>query len=265
MELEIVCQKSRILVEEVGQYLREEKSKAASITIEEKDRNQLVSYVDRTAEEKLVKGLSEILPGSTFLTEEATVEQKESDLRWIIDPLDGTTNFLHQLPIFSISVALQQKGQTVLGIVYEVNQKECFYAWKDAGAYLNGNSIHVSQNSKLENSLLGTGFPYHDYRRAQQYLVVFEHFFRETRGLRRMGSAAVDLAYVACGRFDAFFEYGISPWDVAAGNFLVQEAGGIVTDFQGGEKYHSGQELIASSTNLYPEMRKVIEAGFYPE
>ena len=263
LSLEKVLEASKALIEEVGQYLREEKSKA--ITIEEKDRNHLVSYVDRTAEEKLVKGLGEILPGSTFLTEEATVEQKEGDLRWIIDPLDGTTNFLHQVPIFSISVALQQKGETVLGIVYEVNLRECFYAYKGSGAFLNGNAIKVSQNGKLENALLGTGFPYHDYRRAQQYLTVFEHFFRETRGLRRIGSAAVDLAYVACGRYDAFFEYGISPWDVAAGVFLVQEAGGIVTDFQGGDKYHSGQEVIASSTNLYPEMRKVIEPGFYPE
>ena len=262
LPLESICKQCQKLLLKVGQYLAEQKGKVAATAVEEKAKNHLVSYVDRTAEEQLVQGLQAILPDSTFLTEEATVEQKEGYLRWIIDPLDGTTNFLHQLPVFSISVALQEANETVLGLFYEVNQQECFYAWKNGGAFLNGDPIRVSQNAHLENALLATGFPFYDYERTKAYLYILEQFIRQTRGLRRFGSAAVDLAYVACGRFDAFYEYSLSPWDVAAGAFLVQEAGGRVTDFQETDGYLFGKEIIASSSSLYPEVLKVIKTAF---
>lgn len=262
LPLESICQQAQAIIKNVAQYLAHQNTQVANISIEEKAKNHLVSYVDRTAEEQLVNGLQKILPEAVFLTEEATVEQKEGQWKWIIDPLDGTTNFLHQLPIFSISVALQENDKTVLGIVYEVNQQECFYAWKNGGAFLNDHPIHVRQNNQLKDSLLATGFPYYDYEKTKPYFEVLEYFARETRGLRRFGSAAVDLAYVACGRFDAFYEYSLSPWDVAAGAFIVKEAGGIVSDFSGENNYLYGRELLASSTNLYPEMLRAIKKAF---
>lgn len=263
LSLNELCRRSREVVIHAGDFIQEQLGKVSGNQIEEKSLNSLVSYVDKTAEEKLAKGLGGLLPGATFLTEEAAVENRPGELQWIIDPLDGTTNFLFQLPVFSISVALRQGGRTVLGIVYEINRKECFYAWKGGGAFLNGAPIKVSQRGKLAESLLATGFPYYDFQRVQSYLKVFEYFMGHTRGIRRFGSAAVDLAYVACGRFDGFFEYSLHAWDVAAGAFIVQEAGGRVCDFQGGDNYLFGKEMISSNGLIHDELLEVIREGFY--
>lgn len=181
---------------------------------------------------------------------------------WVIDPLDGTTNFVHQLPVYSISIGLLRHNSPVIGIVYEPNRHELFYGWKDGGAYLNGKKIAVKQNPSLENSLLATGFPYYDFNLITLYLNTLQEILRTTRGMRRMGSAAVDLAYVACGRFDGFFEYGLSPWDVAGGILLVTEAGGKVTMFDGGEDALFGREIIASSASIYPDFSEIIRRGF---
>ena len=262
MNLEKICNQVIPIVEQSGRFIRQELGRVSGEDIEEKGLNSLVSYVDKTAEEQLVEGLGQLLPGSVFLTEEDTVDNQSGDLQWIIDPLDGTTNFLFQLPVFSISVALQREEQTVLGLVYEINRQECFYAWQGGGARLNGRPIRVSRRAPLEQSLLATGFPYHDYSRMQAYFQVFEHFMRHTRGIRRFGSAAVDLAYVACGRFDGFFEYGLNPWDVAGGGFIVREAGGMVCDFRGGEEYLDGGEIIAANPPVGKEMLEVIKRAF---
>ncbi|MCO6487554.1 MAG: inositol monophosphatase [Phaeodactylibacter sp.] len=262
MNLEKICSQTIPVIERSGRFIRQELGRVSSGDIEEKALNSLVSYVDKTAEEQLVEGLGELLPGSVFLTEEDTIENRSGDLQWIVDPLDGTTNFLFQLPVFSISVALQQEGQTVLGIVYEINRQECFYAWRGAGAFLNGQPIRVSRRAPLEQALLATGFPYHDYSRMREYFQVFEHFMRHSRGLRRFGSAAVDLAYVACGRFDGFFEYGLNAWDVAGGAFIIREAGGVVTDFKGGGDFLYGGEIIAANPAVGKEMLGVIQGVF---
>ncbi|MEN0003824.1 MAG: inositol monophosphatase family protein [Bacteroidota bacterium] len=262
MELAVICQKALTVVHTVAQFIEQSVGAVTEQAIEEKSLNSLVSYVDRTAEERLVDGLGALLPAATFLTEEATVTQGEGSLRWIIDPLDGTTNFLHQLPVFSISVALERNGELVLGIVHEINQQESFYAWKNGGAFLNGSPIQVSQRRELSHTLLATGFPYYDYDRMQGYLNVLAHFMQHTRGLRRMGSAAVDLAYVACGRFDGFFEYSLNAWDVAGGIVLVQEAGGQLSDFQGGSDYLFGQSIIASNTAIHASMLAPIQKHF---
>ena len=262
MNLEKICTQAISIVEHSGRFIRQELGRVASGDVEEKGLNSLVSYVDKTAEEQLVEALGQLLPGSVFLTEEDTVANQSGDLQWIIDPLDGTTNFLFQLPIFSVSVALQREGQTVLGIVYEINRQECFYAWEGGGAWLNGRPIQVSGRAPLSQSLLATGFPYHDYSRMQEYYQVFEYFMRHSRGLRRLGSAAVDLAYVACGRFDGFFEYGLNAWDVAGGAFVVREAGGVVTDFTGGEGFLNGGEIIAANPAIGREMLEVIRGAF---
>jgi myo-inositol-1(or 4)-monophosphatase len=230
---------------------------------EEKSLNQLVTDIDLRFEKKIVAMCKEILPGSSFLTEEKTVSQKvDSPYLWIIDPIDGTTNFIHQIPTFAISVALQENGKTVLGLVYELNRDEQFYALKGKGAFMNDKAIHVATHTDLKDTLLATGFPYYDFDQMDAYLSVLKTFMLRTRGLRRIGSAAVDLAYTACGRFDGFFEYGLSPWDVAAGAFIVQEAGGKVVDFDGGSDFIFGRQIIASQKHIFEEFSETIKHAF---
>jgi myo-inositol-1(or 4)-monophosphatase len=261
-EVKQLCLQSCQIVEEVAGFIRGELGRVKNDQIEVKSLNSLVSYVDKTAEEYLVKAFKNFLPGSTFLTEEATVDQQTGEYRWIIDPLDGTTNFLHQLPCFAVSVALQHHEKTILGIVYEVNQKECFYAWQDGGSFLNDKPIHVSTTSRAEDALIATGFPCRDYSRMKEYFTVFEHLIKNSRGVRRLGASAVDLAYVACGRFDVFFEYGLSPWDVAAGALIVEEAGGRVDDFNGKKNYLFGEEMLAANAGTFAEVQAIIHRVF---
>lgn len=257
-----ICLAACAVIRQVGTFINKQLGQVHSEAIETKSLNSLVSFVDKEAERQLVKGLSQILPEAVFLTEEETIEQASGTYQWIIDPLDGTTNFLHQLPFFSISVALRQKNELIVGIVLEVNREECFYAWKGGGAWLNGQAIGVRPNSNLSDALIATGFPYYDYQHTKAYLEILETLMKTTRGIRRLGSAALDLAYVACGRFDAFYEYSLHPWDVAGGILLVQEAGGIISDFRGGNDYLFGKEIIASSTNLHKEIKDIIIQKF---
>ncbi|HZH67664.1 MAG TPA: inositol monophosphatase family protein [Chitinophagales bacterium] len=227
-----------------------------------KDLNSLVSYVDVGAEKIIIEGLSKILPDSTFLAEEGGGgEQTEGDVRWIVDPLDGTTNFLHQIPVFAVSIALQVKGEIVFGLVYEVNRKECFHAIKGKGAFLNNEPIKPKE-PELSDAMIATGFPYYDFSKAEEYLRVINDIIRSTRGLRRMGAAAVDLAYVACGRFDGFFEYSLSPWDVAAGALIVQEAGSVVTDFKGGDDWLFGESIVAGSPQIHQGLLQLLIKHF---
>ncbi len=262
MDLSKICQNAVQLTERTARFIHQEAGRVSAGQIEEKERNSLVSYVDKEAENQLVEGLAQLLPGSVFLTEEDTVENEEGELRWIIDPLDGTTNFLYQIPAYSISIALEREGEIVLGIVYEINRQECFYAWKGGGARLNGQNIRVSQRPTLEESLLATGFPYYDYDHTQSYLQLLGELMQKTRGLRRLGSAAVDLAYVACGRFDGFFEYSLKPWDVAGGAFIVKEAGGHVVDFNGGDDWLHGGEMLASNRLIAEAFLLEVGAAF---
>lgn len=261
--LEQICVQTCQLSQEVGAFLCQELGKVQAKEIEHKQRNHLVSYVDKMAEQRLIEGLQVLLPEASFLAEEGTVAVEDRPWQWIIDPLDGTTNFLHGLPFFSISLALQYEGNTVLGVVHEANRQETFYSWKGAdAAFLNGNPIQVSPTTSLEDSLLATGFPYYDFDRMPAYINVLQQLMQDTRGLRRFGSAALDLAYVACGRFDGYFEYSLSPWDVAAGAFLVQQAGGQVSDFLGGQNYVHGKEIVAGNTTLFPILLERIRTCF---
>ncbi|HHS95845.1 MAG TPA: inositol monophosphatase [Phaeodactylibacter sp.] len=258
LTLEKITKSVAEIAAEVAEFIESECGKVQRHQIDIKSLNSLVSYVDRVAEQRLVGKLRPLIRYAAFLTEEETIAPTTAPYRWIIDPLDGTTNFLHQLPFFSISIALQENEQTVMGIVYEVNSKECFYAWKGGGAFLNGEHIYVSDNRSLSNALLATGFPYHDYSRSQNYLDTLDYLMRHSRGIRRFGSAALDLAYVACGRFDAFYEYSLHAWDVAAGAFIVEEAGGKVCDFKGGRDFLFGKEIIAGSDALWDEISTLL-------
>jgi len=263
LQLESLCEKANPIILETGKFIREQSQRLHEITIEEKDINSLVSYVDREAEKQLVAELGKLLPDAGFLTEEDTPNTEGKTWQWIIDPLDGTTNFLYGIPCFSISVGLKRDDKLVLGIIYEINDDELFYAWENGGAFLNKNRIHVSQRKLLSQSLLATGFPYYDFTSMGKYLKSFTYLMQNSRGIRRLGSAAVDLAYVACGRFDGFFEYSLNPWDVAGGAVIVKEAGGSVIDFTGGENYLFGKEIIASNPFITKDLMKVLKKDFH--
>jgi myo-inositol-1(or 4)-monophosphatase len=262
VNLQTLCREVCSLSKRTGAFILNERKRFTSEKIEVKGKNDFVSYVDKSSEKQLVEGLSALLPGSGFIAEEGTSSFKGEKYNWIIDPLDGTTNFIHGLPCFAISIALMRDQTLVMGVIYEINLDECFYAWENSDAYLNGNKISVSQSSKLSDTLIATGFPYYDYNRMEEYLNVFRDFMKNTRGLRRLGSAATDLAYVACGRFDGFYEYSLQPWDVAAGAFLVQQAGGKVTDFSGENNFIFGKEIVAGNAAVFNEFLTTIQHYF---
>lgn len=259
INLETLCKEVVQLSKEVGAFIRTEAKGFTADKIEHKGLNDLVSYVDKSAEEQLVKRLQVLVPESGFITEEKTINRISDTYNWIIDPLDGTTNFMHGLPVYSISIALKYQEELVMGVVYEIGKDECFYAWKGSKAYLNGEFIQVTTNESLSKSLIATGFPYTNFTGIDNYLSVLKEFMRLSHGVRRLGSAAVDLAYVACGRFDAFFEYNLNAWDVVAGAFIVQQAGGKVCNFSGGKEFIDTREILATNTLLEPTMLDVLK------
>ena len=261
-DLQTLCQSVCSLSKQVGDFIRNERSKFSTDNIEIKGEHDFVSYVDKTSEKRLIEGLSVLLPESGFIAEEGTSSKKGEVYNWIIDPLDGTTNFIHGIPCFSVSIALMRNKQLVLGVIYEINLDECFYAWEGSKAYLNGKEINVSKASKLSDSLIATGFPYYDYNKMDEYMELFKHFMKHTHGLRRLGSAATDLAYVACGRFEGFYEYSLQPWDVAAGAFIVKQAGGHVTDFKGADDYLFGKEIVAGNSACFEEFLATVKTYF---
>jgi myo-inositol-1(or 4)-monophosphatase len=250
-----------VLCDEVGEFIRKEGESFDLTRIEQKNSfNNLVSYVDKEAERKLVERLHKIFPVAGFITEEGTVEQsKQHEYNWIIDPLDGTTNFLHGLPIFAISIGLTRGNTTILGAVHHVIRKECFHAIEGGPAFCNDKVIQVSAVPTLEESLLATGFPYYHSEKKEIYLDIIKELLVKTHGIRRLGSAAIDLAYVACGRLEGFFEYNLNAWDVAAGAFIVQQAGGRVTDFKGDNNFLFGGELCAANGLIHAEMLEMIK------
>ncbi|MFZ4522532.1 MAG: inositol monophosphatase family protein [Bacteroidales bacterium] len=259
MNLEKLTYQVCELVEKTGEFLTEEVSKLRTTDIQSKGLHNYVTWVDKESERRIVEQLVKLIPGCGFIAEESPALQP-GDFTWIIDPLDGTTNFIHGVPLYCISIGLMHENETILGIIYEPNLKECFYTWKGAPSYLNREIIHVSHTPTINESLFATGFPYYDYGRLDDYLAIFKHLLQHSRGARRLGSAAADLAYTACGRYDGFFEYGLSPWDVNAGGLLVKNAGGIVTDFHGTENYTFGKQIIATNNSIYTEFLKLFEA-----
>lgn len=261
VNLENILSEVVALSKEVGAFIRQEALIFQLAHVEQKGLNDLVSYVDKEAEKKLVAQLAKILPEAGFIVEEGTLDTKGEVFDWIVDPLDGTTNFIHGLPVFAVSIGLVKNGEPVLGVVYEINKDECFYAMEGGKAYLNGKEISVSTASTLGESLIATGFPFREFENVDQYLKVLKIFMEKTHGVRRLGSAAVDLVYVACGRYQGFFESNLKPWDVAAGVIIIKQAGGTVTDYSGGNDYIFGKGMIAAN-QVHPEILKVVR-GFY--
>ncbi len=263
MNYELLCSKVIAVTRLTGNFIRKEAMAFDANAIEYKGLNDLVSYVDKNAEKQLVRNLSKLLPNSGFITEEDTVNTLGRTYTWIIDPLDGTTNFIHGIPTYAISIALYEEDKPVIGIVYEMNRGEMFFTFKGGAAYLNNKEIQVSKNDNLSQSLLATGFPYYQFDKQTQYMQLFTEMMQKCHGLRRIGSAAVDLAYVACGRFDAYFEYNLNSYDVAAGAYLVQQAGGSVMNFSGGDEFLEKREMLATNAKVTDEILTIIRKYFY--
>ncbi|MCB0516889.1 MAG: inositol monophosphatase family protein [Chitinophagales bacterium] len=230
--------------------------------IRTKSKNSLVSAADMWTEQFLLENFQKLLPESQFLAEETKASGEHIDWAgfvWIIDPIDGTTNFIHQVFPCAISVALYRDGEAWMAWVYEITSDQCFSAVKNKGAFVDRSVLRVASNPNLENALLATGFPYYDFEKMESYWSVLQQFMQHTRGIRRFGAASMDLVWVAQGKFDAFFEHSLSPWDVAAGTLIVQEAGGVVTDFSGGNNFLFGREIIAASANIYPSILAIFK------
>lgn len=262
MDYELLCNKVIAITRLTGNFIRKESMSFDANAIEFKGLNDLVSYVDKNAEKQLVRNLKKLIPEAGFTTEEETINKKGEIYNWIIDPLDGTTNFIHGIPTYAISIALYEHEKPVIGVVYEINRGEMFYSYNGGAAYLNGKEIRVSARTSLSDCLLATGFPYYQFDKQAEYMQLLSEMMQKCHGLRRIGSAAVDLAYVACGRFDAFFEYNLNAWDVAAGAYLVQQAGGHILNFSGGDEFIETREILATNGNIDLELLESIERHF---
>ncbi|MCK5897697.1 MAG: inositol monophosphatase [Methylococcales bacterium] len=241
-----------------GDIIQQASDNISKLTINIKTKNDYVTEVDQIAEREIINVIRTSYPEHAILAEE-TGKQAGNDYIWIIDPLDGTTNFLHGFPMYAISIALQHKNKLVLAVVYDPVRDELFTAERGGGAMLNNRKIRVTQPNSLKGTLLGTGFPFKSKQNLDAYLGMFSALVGDTAGIRRAGAAALDLAYVAAGRLDGFWEIGLQPWDMAAGILLIQEAGGVSTDFSFKDHYLSSGNLISASPKIHQAMYKAIE------
>lgn len=232
------------------------------LRVETKSPNDFVTEVDRAAEEAIIQVLREAYPSHSILAEESgeTGPEADTEYQWIIDPLDGTTNFIHGMPQYAVSIALAKGGVLDQAVIFDPNRNELFTASKGAGAFLNERRIRVSRRTKLQDALLGTGFPYRCFDKVDTYLEIFKELTQKTAGQRRPGAASLDLAYVACGRYDGFWEFGLSPWDMAAGALLISEAGGLVSDLRGEANYLETGNVIAGTPKVFAPLLKLIES-----
>ena len=258
IDLKKIIKEVEIITAETAGFIAGEAEGFDLNRTENKGLNDFVSYVDKGSEKILVEKLSALLPEAGFKTEEGTSSKTGTRYCWVIDPLDGTTNFLHGVKLYAISIGLREDNEPVAGIVHVVGGNEVFTAWKGGGAWLNGKRIHVSEAGRLSDSLVATGLPYSDFERLDAYMALLTWLCRNTHGIRRLGSASIDLAYVACGRFEVFYEYGLHPWDIAAGIIILREAGGRISDFSGGERNLNGDEIVAANNSVYPEILEIV-------
>ncbi|WP_412479864.1 inositol monophosphatase family protein [Azonexus sp. IMCC34839] len=251
-----------------GQIINRASNDLDSLKVATKQPNDFVTEVDQAAEAAIIETLREAYPGYGILAEESGESvgkgKQDTEYQWIIDPLDGTTNFIHGMPHYAISIALAKNGVVEQAVVFDPNRNELFTASKGSGAFLNERRIRVSRRTKLQDSLLGTGFPYRLFNHVDTYLAIFKELTQKTSGMRRPGAASLDLAYVACGRYDGFWEFGLAPWDVAAGALLISEAGGLVSDLRGENNYLETGNVIAGTPKVFAPLLGVIQ-GHLPE
>ncbi len=233
------------------------------VAVKEKAANDFVSEVDRASEAEIIRILHEAYPGHAILAEESGASG-ESEYQWIIDPLDGTTNFLHGFPQYAVSIALRHRGVTTQAVIYDPSRNDLFTASRGHGAYVNDQRMRVSKRDNLKSSLLGTGFPFRQLEHLDVYLLTLRHMMSNATGVRRAGSATLDLAYVAAGRLDGFWEFGLAPWDMAAGALLITEAGGLVGDLSGENRYLETGNIVAGNPKVFVELLKTLEPYLTP-
>ncbi len=246
---------------EAGRFLKMNVGKVKQVERKHGEETNLVTEVDRKSEEMIISRIKRRFPHHDFLAEESGSHNKQSEYRWVIDPLDGTTNFTHGFPIFCVSIALEVKGEVVLGVVFDPNSEELFTVEKGSGAFLNNRPIRVSTISKLRESLVVTGFPYTIRNNPGNAVQHFTNFLMEAQAVRRLGSAALDLCYVAAGRFDGYWEVSLNPWDMAAGVLLLEEAGGKFTDFRGFPSTIYNQNVLVTNGLIHEQMVEVLKRG----
>jgi myo-inositol-1(or 4)-monophosphatase len=254
------------VAQEAGQLVRDISEGDNNIKVEEKDVNDFVTNADKASEELIIKRLSDAFPEYDILAEESGLSETGDNHKWIIDPIDGTTNFTKGIPVYAVSIGLEVKGEIVAGAVYNIPMDEMFSAIIGEGSYLNGKKISVSETTNLDHLVIGTGFPFKRGSRFDDYMRLIEQIARKTSGIRRPGSAAIDLCWMACGRYDAFFEFGLHPWDIAAGSLIVKESGGFVKDTKGGDDFIYGRTILcANSDKVYEFMLENILKYYYGE
>lgn len=258
LDLENICIEVQQIARSAGSFLRDERRKFNRERVEEKSAHNYVSYVDKESERRLVEQLSALLPEAGFIAEEGSGSLTDENYCWVIDPLDGTSNYIHDIAPYCVSIALRNKEELLLGVVYEVCRDECFYAWKDSKAWLDGQEIHVTDIAILDKAFIALGFPYDSdrYRPVARKLV--DRLYGFAGGTRLMGSAAAELCYVACGRFDARVEAYLGPWDVAAGGLILMQAGGKLTDFEGGDSWPSAEQVVASNGAIHDTILRLL-------
>jgi len=250
---------------QAGKIINRASLDVGQLRVSHKQQNDFVTEVDRAAEAAIIDILHSVYPGHAILAEESGHSgSAEAEYCWIIDPLDGTTNFIHGFPQYAVSIALQHRGALVQAVVYDPGRNELFTASKGAGAYLNDKRLRVSKQVKLDAALIGTGFPYRVFDHVDAYLAIFRELTQRTAGLRRPGAAALDLAYVAAGRLDGFWEFGLSPWDMAAGALLISEAGGLVGDLAGESNYLATGNCVAGNPKVFAQLLQTIQAHRTP-
>lgn len=258
LDLKSLTKEVQELALQAGQFLEREYQKFDRTRVEEKSSHNYVSYIDKTSEHFLVKELSILLPDAGFIAEEGTGSLNDENYCWVIDPLDGTTNYIHGMGPYAVSIALRNKEELLLGVVYEVTRKECYYAWKGSKAYLNGHEIHTSNITTLNKAFVALGFPYDSdhYRPTAIHLV--DRLYGFAGGVRLLGSAAAEICYIAAGRFDARIEAFLGPWDVAASGLILMQAGGRLSDFSGGNTWTNAQQVVATNGLLHDDILQLL-------
>ncbi|MFN8578555.1 MAG: inositol monophosphatase family protein [Candidatus Sericytochromatia bacterium] len=241
-----------------GKILLDNLGKLSSCDIETKGINNFVTYVDKQSEESIIKIIKTSFPEHCIFAEESGDNKKDSDYRWLIDPLDGTTNYIHGVPFFAVSIALEYKGEIILGVIYDPVRGEMFYAEKGKGAFLNSKEICVSNKENIANSIITVGFPYKSYHNIEHYINTLTKIAGRCSNIRKIGSAALDLAYVASGRFDGYWELDLGQWDIAAGIIIIREAGGIVTDTEGNNGFMETGNTLASNRKIHKQLLEVL-------
>jgi len=258
LNLESLTKKVQELAMQAGKFLEEGYQNFDRARVEEKSSHNYVSYIDKTSERFLVKELSALLPEAGFIAEEGTGSLTNENYCWVIDPLDGTTNYIHGMGPYAVSIALRNKEELLLGVVYEVTRKECYYAWKGSKAWMNGREIHVSNIATLDKAFIAIGFPYDSdhYRPTALHLV--DRLYGFAGGTRLLGSAAAEICYIAAGRFEARIEAFLGPWDVAASGLILIQAGGRMSDFSGGDTWTNAQQVIASNGFIHEKILELL-------